>query len=169
MENLIFEEKTCTIFRVLIKNVVKKCWVKEEFWVRLSFSSEKNSCRPTEVEGEDFWCSVRTFGWFVRTAFYVSVWDFWVNCFFCEIQSFFIVFRLWEEHSATLAQNLWESCQRCILLDQQTFRGKFVFWRKYSLLEIFRVLIKNSLDFCRKTFHLVWELAFYTRSGGLLA
>ena len=41
-----------------------------------------------EVEGESFWCSVRTFGRFVKNALYVSEWDFWLNCFFREFFEF---------------------------------------------------------------------------------
>ena len=44
--------------------------------------------------------------------------------------SFFTIFRLWEEHSATLAQKLWKSCQICILLEQQNFSRKVCFLKK---------------------------------------
>ena len=59
---------------------------------KVVFFVGKNSCLPTEFEGESFWCSVRTFGRFVKTALCVSEWDFWVNCFFYEFFEFFRCF-----------------------------------------------------------------------------
>ena len=112
---------------------------------------------------------LRTFDRFVKTALYLSEWDFWMNIFFMNFLSFVTVSRLLLEHSATLAQKLWKSCQRCILLEQQIFWGKFVFWRKYLLVQIFRVLMKNSANICRKVFCPDWKTAFYTRSRDLLA
>ena len=117
-----------------------------------------------KIQGE-----VRTFERFVKTALYLSEWDFWMNFIFMNFLSFVTVSRLLLEHSATLAQKLWESCQRCILLEQQIFWGKFVFWRKYLLLQIFRVLMKNSANICRKVFRPDWKTAFFTHSGDLLA
>ena len=98
-----------SFFRVLIKNFADFC--QKIFSNRKTFSEVifflgKTSCHRPEVEGESFWCSVRTFGMFVKTALYVSEWDFWLNCFIFEFFEFFTVFRLWEEHSATLAQKL---------------------------------------------------------------
>ena len=51
--------------------------------------------------------------------------------------SFFAVFRLWEEHSATLAQKRKRSCQKCILLEQQNFSRKVCFLKKIFTFRIF--------------------------------
>ena len=69
-----FLKKLLQFFRVLINSFAEFCQkflVGENYWIGL-FSSEKNSCLPTEVEGEGVWCSVRTFGRFVKSALYVS-------------------------------------------------------------------------------------------------
>ena len=160
---MLFEEKTFTIFcENWSKNLrifVKKSWVREKFWVRFFFLG-KSSCFPTEVEPQGFWCSVRLFVRFVKTALYVSEWDFWFNSFFYEFFfSFVTVFRLWAEYSATGA----------FYLNNNTFRGRFVFWRTYFFLQFFRSLLTNFADFCRKDFRAVWKTAFYTRSEDLLA
>ena len=49
-------------------------------------------------------------------------------------------------------------------MNNRTFRGKFVFRRKNLLLQTFRVLMRNSADFCRKELCPIWKTAFYTRS-----
>ena len=94
---------------------------------------------------------------------------FLIEFFSMNFLSFVTVFRLWAEHTSTMAQKLWKSCRRRLLLEQQVFWGKFVSWRKYLPLQIFPVLMKNSADFCRKVFRLIWKTAFYTRSGDLRA
>ena len=48
----------------------------------------KKSCLPREVEGKGFSCSVRTSGMFVKTALFVSEWDFRLNCFFYDFFEF---------------------------------------------------------------------------------
>ena len=73
---------------------VKKCWVGEKFMSKVIFFVGKNSCLPTEFEGESFWCSVRTFGRFVKTAAlcvrmrFLSelffLWIFWVFSLFSD-------------------------------------------------------------------------------------
>ena len=120
---------------------------RENFWVRFFFLG-KNPFLSTEVEGEVFWNSVKTFDGFVRTAFYVSEKDFWVNCFFYEFLSFFIAFWLWEEHSATLAQKIWKICQNCILLEQKNFSGKLCFGEKKTYIYKFFELCLTSLPIC---------------------
>ena len=65
-------------------------------------------------------------------------------------------------------RNLREVVQSAFYLNNRTFRGKFVFWRKNLLLQIFRVLRKNYADFCRKEFCPIWKTAFYTHSRDLL-
>ena len=66
-------------------------------------------------------------------------------------------------------RNFKEVVKSAFYLNNRTFRGKYVFWRKYLHLQIFRVLLKNSADFCQKGFAPIWKTAFYTGSGGLLA
>ena len=41
-------------------------------------------------------------------------------------------------------RNFREVVKSAFYLNNRTFRGKFNFWRKYLLLQVFRVLIKNS-------------------------
>ena len=59
---------------------------------KVIFFLGQNSCLPTEVEGKCFWCSVRTSGRFVKTALYVSEWEFWSFCFFYEFFEFLLSF-----------------------------------------------------------------------------
>ena len=51
--------------------------------------------------------------------------------------SFFAVFRLWEEHSAKLAQNLRKIGQNCTLLELQNFSRKICFLKKILTFTIF--------------------------------
>ena len=84
-----------------------------------------------EIEGEGLWCPVRTFGSFVKTALYLSEWDFFYwTVSSMNFLSFFTIFRLWEKHCATLAQKHWKSCQMCILLEQQNFSRRVCFLKK---------------------------------------
>ena len=55
---------------------------KRKILSKVIFFLGKNSCLPLGSWGRRFWCSVRTFGRFVKTALYLSQWDFWVNFFF---------------------------------------------------------------------------------------
>ena len=103
------KKKLLQFFRVLIKNFAdfrQKMLSKRKILSKVIFFLGKSSCFPTEVEAEGFSWSVRTFVRFVKTALYLSEWDFWLNCFFYEFFSFVTVFRLWAEHSASLSQKL---------------------------------------------------------------
>ena len=112
---------------------------------------------------------ITTFGRFVKTALYLSEWDFWLSFFLINFLSFVNVFWLWSEKSTTLAQELQRSCQKCILLEQQNFSRKDCFLKKLFTFTIFSSLMENSADFCQKGFAPIWKTAFYTGSGGLLA
>ena len=87
----LFLTKLLQFFRVLIKKFADFCqktMSKRKDLSMVNIFLGKNSCLPTEVEGEGFWCSVRTTCRFVKTALYVSEWDVWLNCFFYEFFEF---------------------------------------------------------------------------------
>ena len=85
---------------------------------------------------------------FVKTAFYVSSGDFWLDCFFYEsLWVFTTVFGLWGKDSGTLAQNLQKVCQNAIHVDKKVLRKNW--FLKKKLLQFFRVPIKNFADFCQ--------------------
>ena len=88
------KKKLLQFFRVLIKNfaTLAKMLSNRKTLSKVIFFLGKNSYLPTEVEGQGFWCSVRTSGRFVKTAFYVSKWDFRLNCFFYEFFEFGLCF-----------------------------------------------------------------------------
>ena len=97
VEILIFEEKLLQIFRVLIKNFADFCQKmlsKRKILSKVIFFLGKISCHPTEIEREGLWCSVRTFGRFVKTSLYLPEWDFWLNCFFYEFFDFLHYFPI---------------------------------------------------------------------------
>ena len=149
---------------------VKKCWVGEKFMSKVIFFVGKNSCLPTEFEGESFWCSVRTFGRFVKTATLCVRMRFLSELFFLWI---FWVFSLFSDCGKNILQH-WrkkfrEVVKGAFYLNNKSFRGKFVFWRKYLLSQFFRYLMKNSAHLCRKAFPPIWKIAFCTRSGYRLA
>ena len=93
-----------------------------------------------------------TFDRFVKTALYLSEWDFWLNCFFLWI---FWDSSLFPDCGQKILQHwrrkIREVVESAFYLNNRTFRGKFVFWRKSLLLQIFWVLMKKSADFCRKS------------------
>ena len=137
---------------------------------RVIFLLGKNSCLPTEIEGEGFWCSVKSFGRFVKTELYMSDWGLWLNCFLYEL---FFVSSLFSDFGQNILQkwrkNLRKDVEGEFNLNNNTFWGKFVFWKNFLLFQFFRVLMKKSADFCRKVFRRIWKTAFYTRSGDLFA
>ena len=86
-----FLKKFLHFFRVLIKNFADCCQKmlsKRKILSMVNIFLGKNYRLPTEVEGEGFWCSVRTSGRFVKTALFVSEWDVWLNCFLYEFFEF---------------------------------------------------------------------------------
>ena len=86
-----FLTKLVLFFRVLIKHFADFCQKmlsKRIILGKVPFFCGKKSFLTTEVEGEGFWCSVRTFGRFIETELFVSEWDFWLNCFFYEFFEF---------------------------------------------------------------------------------
>ena len=90
-----FLTKLVLFFRVLIKNFADFCQKmlnKRKSLGKVLFFLGKKSFLTTEVEGEGFWCSVRTFGRFIKTALFESEWDFWLNCFFYEFFDFRLCF-----------------------------------------------------------------------------
>ena len=87
-----------------------------------------------------------TFDRFVKTALYLSEWDFWLNCF---------LWIFWDSSMfSDCGQKILQHWQRkfrevvksAFYLNNRTFRGKFVFWRKSLLLQIFRVLMKKTRE-----------------------
>ena len=94
-------------------------------------------CQKCNLYVQKIQRELRTFGRFVKTALYLSEWDFWLNYFSMNFLSFVNVFRLWAENSATLAQKLQRSCQKCILLEQQNFSRKDCFLKKLFTFTIF--------------------------------
>ena len=99
----------------------------------------------------------------VRTRVLIQLfflWIVWVSSLFSDCGKNFL--QHWHK-------NLREVVKSAFYLINKAFRGKCVFWRKYLLLQIFRVLMKNSADFCRNAFSPVWKTAFYTRLGDLLS
>ena len=86
-----FLKKFLHFFRVLIKKFAhfrEKKLSKRKILSVVIFFVGKVSCLPTKIEGDGFWCSVRTFGRFVKTALYLSERDFWLNCFFYDFFEF---------------------------------------------------------------------------------
>ena len=99
----------------------------------------------------------------VRTRFLIELfflWIFWVSSLFSDCGKNFL--QHWRKKFREVVKS-------AFYFIKKTFRGKCVFWRKYLLLQIFRVLMKNSADFCQKAFSPVWKTAFYTRLGDLLS
>ena len=96
-----FLTKLVLFFRVLIKNFADFCQKmlsKRIILGKVPFFCGKKSFLTTEVEGEGFWCSVRTFGSFIEAALFVSEWDFWLNCFFYEFFWFSSLFSDCEQN-----------------------------------------------------------------------
>ena len=149
--NFWFLKKLLQFFRVLIRNFPDFC---QKFWVGENcgigfFSSEKNSCLPTEVEGEGNWCSVRTFSRFVKTALYVSEWDFWLNCFFYvffEFRHFFLTMgRTVANNGAKTLEKLSEvpSTWTTKLLEESVFFEENIYF--YNIFEFWCKTLQTSV------------------------
>ena len=96
--------------------------------------------------------------WIYKELFFL--WTFWVSLLFSDCG---------QKNLQHWRRNFREVVKSAFYLNNRTFRGKFNFWRKYLFLQIFRVLIENSADICRKVFRPIWKTAFYTRSWDLFA
>ena len=149
----------------IFRTFVKKCCVREKFWVGLFFFGKKllssNGIwgRRYLVFGKNFWQVRQNCTLCVRMNFLIEL--FFLG-FFEFLHCFLTVGR-------TFCKNFREVVKSAFYLNNKTFRGKFVFWRKYSLSQIFGVLMKNSANFCRKTFRPIWKTALYNLPGDLLA
>ena len=171
VENLI-PEKTFTIFSSTDQKFCGLCQQmlsKRKFFSKVIFFLGKNSCLPTEVEREGFWCAVRTSGRFVKTALYVSEWDVWLNCFFYEIFEFRHCFPNVGRTFGNIGAKISEKLSKVHSTWTTNFSRKVCFLKKIFTLtnlassreKICRIL-SESLRPVRKT-------TFYTRSGELLA
>ena len=92
--------------------------------------------------------------------------NFLIELFFL---GFFWVSSLFSNCGRNILQhwrkNFREVVKSAFYLNNKTFRGKFVFWRKYSLSQVFRVLMKNSANFCRKAFCPIWKTSLQSFRG----
>ena len=95
--------------------------------------------------------------------------------FLCELffLEFYWVSSLLSDCGKNILQHWRKSFGKCVktvfYLNNKFFRWKFVFCRKYLILQFFRDLIKKIADFCQKTFGPVWKTALYTCSRDLIA
>ena len=96
--------------------------------------------------------------WLYKELFFL--WTSWVSLLFSNCG---------QKNLQHCHRNFRECIKSAFYLNNRTFRGKFVFSRKNLLLQFFRVLMKNSPDFCQEGIAPICKTAFYTGSGGLLA
>ena len=135
-----FFEYWSKVLRTFVKKISAKFQkmhfraFQRKFLNKFIFFLGKNSCLSTEVEGEGFSKSVETFDGFVKTAFYVSERDFWVNCFFFEL---FWVSSLFFNCGKNILQhwrkNFGKFVKGAFYLNNKFFRWKIVFWRNFLL------------------------------------
>ena len=148
------KKKLLHFFRVLIENFADFCQKmlsRRRVLSNVIFFPGKNSGLPTEVEGEGFSCSVWTFGRFVKTALYVSEWEFWLNCFLYEFFEFLHCFptvgRTFFNIGTKTLENFREVVkQSCILLGQQNVSRKVCFFNK---IFTFTILLSFDENLCR--------------------
>ena len=73
---------------IILRTFGKKCWVGENFWVRLFFSSGKIHVFLRKLREKVFFVFGKNFRQVRQKGTFVPEWDFWVNCFFYEFFEF---------------------------------------------------------------------------------
>ena len=84
---------------------------------------------------------------FVKTAFYVSSRDFWLDCFLRKFMSFLTVFGPWGKYSGILAQSLQKVCQNCKICVQKI---SLEIWFLKKTFTIFSSTDQKFCDFWQK-------------------
>ena len=166
-----FWKKLLQFFRVLIKNfaTLAKMLSNRKTLNKVIFFLGKNSYLPTEVEGEGFWCSVRTSGRFVKTALYVSEWDLWLNYFFYDFFEFCHCFPTVNRTFFNIGPKTLRKLSKAHSVWTTNFLRKVCFLKKIFTFTSFSSFDEKLCGHLSENVQPHLKSAFYTRSGDLLA